>query len=254
MDLRELPRSDFDRHPWETVRASFFSRLLREHVNRSGLCALDMGAGDGFFAGRLVALVPQVRHVTCFDRGYDEAWLRERTTKPAMLSFTAVRPESRFDVVILLDVLEHVADDRATLREAVSDLLGPRGWLLVSAPAYPSLFSHHDVLLGHKRRYSPGRLRALVREAGLAAVEAGQLFASLILPRALAKLGEVASRRPAPSPAAHVETALGTWSRGPLVTRGVTAALALDALCSRRAARRHLPWPGLSTWVLAQLP
>jgi hypothetical protein len=124
-------------------------------------------------------------------------------------------------------------------------------------PAGERLFSRHDELLGHKRRYTPARLRALVEEAGLAIVERGELFASLLVPRAVVKLGELALGRhgsqalPVPS---HIETSLGTWQRGPLVTTLVTAALTADARCSRMASRLRLPFAGLSTWVLAHLP
>jgi hypothetical protein len=128
---------------------------------------------------------------------------------------------------------------------------------MLSVPAGEKLFSRHDELLGHKRRYTPARLRALVEEAGLAIVERGELFASLLVPRAVAKLGELALGRhyakAAPVPS-HIETSLGTWQRGHLVTALVTAALSADALCSRTASRLRLPFAGLSTWVLARLP
>jgi hypothetical protein len=113
MDLRELPQNAFARHPWEIVRADFFARLLREHVRGNGLSALDMGAGDGFFAGRLLGQVSSIARITCFDLAYSEAWLRDKAAGPTALSFTAVRPTSNFDLVVLLDVIEHVADDLA---------------------------------------------------------------------------------------------------------------------------------------------
>ena len=255
MDLKELPTRAFERHPWEIVRAEFFLRLLRERVNGEALAALDIGSGDGYFAERMLADFARVAHVTCFDLAYDAGWLQGRGTSEPRLSFTAKRPEGTYDLVLMLDVLEHVEDDEAALRDAALSFVKPGGALLLSVPAGQILFSHHDEMLGHKRRYAPARLRALVAKAGLTIVDRGQLFASLLVPRALAKLGEVAlgdkRSRVTPDPA-RIETSLGTWNRGRLVTSVVTTALALDAAISRIASRLRLPFAGLSTWVLAQ--
>lgn len=257
MDLKELPTRAFARHPWEIVRADFFLRLLRARIAGQAASTLDIGAGDGYFAERLLADFPAVARLTCFDLAYDASWLQKRTTGDPRLAFTATKPAGRFDLVLMLDVLEHVEDDRAALLEAVSSFLAPGGWLLLSVPAVELLFSRQDKLLGHKRRYAPAHLRALVKEAGLTMVDHGELFASLLLPRAITKLGEVALGRnrchgsAAPS---RIVTPLGSWKRGPLVTSAVTTALSLDARCSRLASRLRLPFAGLSTWVLAQNP
>jgi SAM-dependent methyltransferase len=255
MDLKELPDRSFARHPWEIVRADFFLRLLHERIPGQAKSVLDIGSGDGYLAQRLLANFPSVERLTCFDPAYDAAWSQGKAGADSRLAFSATRPTRRFDLVLMLDVLEHVEDDRATLLDGVQSFLEPEGWLLVSVPAGELLFSRHDDLLGHKRRYAPARLRALVKEVGLNIVDHGELFASLVLPRALTKLGEMVLSRdgaqatPAP---AHIETSLGTWKRGPLVTSAVTAALSVDALCSRLASRLRLPFAGLSTWVLAK--
>jgi 2-polyprenyl-3-methyl-5-hydroxy-6-metoxy-1,4-benzoquinol methylase len=255
MDLKELPARPFARHPWEIVRADFLIRCLRRRVTGHGLSALDIGAGDGYLAQRLLAGLPAVARLTCFDLAYDADWVRERAAGDPRLSFIAHKPAAEHDLVLMLDVLEHVEDDLATLRETAASLLKAGGWMLLSAPAIPALFSRHDELLGHRRRYAPARLRDLARDAGLAIVEHGELFASLLLPRAAAKLSEVLVNKNSahlvhePS---HIETSLGTWKHGRVVTATVTAALSLDAHCSRIASRLHLPFAGLSTWVLAQ--
>ncbi len=67
-------------------------------------------------------------------------------------------PEGSFDLITLLDVLEHVEEDQATL-EALARTLRPDGHLLLTVPAFPFLWSDHDVVHRHYRRY---RLRALV--------------------------------------------------------------------------------------------
>lgn len=249
MDLRELPNCTFARHPWETVRGDFFLRVLRDHLAGRDLAALDLGAGDGYFARQLRAELGPVAHVTCFDTGYGATWMAAQAAPG--LDFVADPPAGPFDLVVLLDVLEHADDDTALLTRATG-LVPPGGWVLLSVPAHARLFSHHDRLLGHRRRYAPAQLRALAAQVGLNAVTGGQLFASLLLPRAVAKLAELAvPPQSGPAPA-HVETALGTWRHGARVTRAVTGLLALDAAAARWTARRCWPWTGLSTWLLGR--
>jgi len=252
MDLRELPPRAFERHPWEKARADFFVRLLRDHVHDMRLSVVDFGSGDGFFAQRLIAAWPAVWDVVCFDPAYPPDRLAEKGE--GKIAFIRSKPDGRRDVLLLLDVLEHAANDQAMLHDALSNCLRPGGWLLLSVPAHPILFSQHDELLGHKRRYSAAGLLALAKNEDVTVVEQGQLFASLLLPRALAKLGEtLRPRKPnAAARAMTIETSLGTWKHGATVTRAVEMALGLDAAFARTLARRRLPIPGLSTWLLAR--
>ena len=253
MDLRELPAGTFDRHPWETARADFFVGLLRDYL-RMPATALDVGAGDGYLARRLLAGLPGLTRLTCFDPAYGPEWLEKPPPSPPGLDFASAWPGGAFDLVLLLDVLEHAADDQALLAQAVAHAR-PGGWLLLAVPAHPALFSHHDVLLGHRRRYAPAGLRGLARAAGLELVAEGQLFTSLLVPRALARGVEAVRGGQEPAPAVpHVVTSLGTWHHGPMVTRAVRKVLALDARGARLAARWGLPLPGLSAWVLAHRP
>lgn len=74
--------------------------------------------------------------------------------------------DGSFDVVTLLDVLEHVDDDAGAL-DTVSRLLRPGGILLCTVPAFAFLWSEHDVLNEHRRRYTRRQLRARLEGAGL---------------------------------------------------------------------------------------
>ncbi|MEQ7873630.1 class I SAM-dependent methyltransferase [Sphingomonas sp. ASV193] len=96
-----------------------------------------------------------------------------------------------YDLVALLDVLEHVPDDRASLA-AIFDLLRPGGALLLTVPANPWMFSAHDVAHHHHRRYRKREIDALAREAGFA-VDLLTPFNTLLFPaiagaRAIGKL------------------------------------------------------------------
>ncbi|MBZ0116205.1 MAG: class I SAM-dependent methyltransferase [Sandaracinaceae bacterium] len=72
----------------------------------------------------------------------------------------------RFDAIVSLNVLEHVADDRAAIAELAS-LLAPGGWLLTYVPAMSFAFGTLDEALGHHRRYDASVFAERMREAGL---------------------------------------------------------------------------------------
>jgi len=91
---------------------------------------------------------------------------------------------ARFDLVLALDVLEHLDDDAPAIAEAAR-LLAPGGTLVVSVPAWPFLWSEHDEALGHKRRYRRANLRRGLAAAGLR-VERVTYFNTLLFPVALA--------------------------------------------------------------------
>ena len=92
--------------------------------------------------------------------------------------------EDSFDLAVCLDVIEHLQDDRAALRE-LRRVLAPGGALLVTVPAYQWLWSGHDEINHHHRRYNRGTLLAAARDAGWSCAFA-TYFNSLLLPVAIA--------------------------------------------------------------------
>ncbi len=68
------------------------------------------------------------------------------------VSIEEFSPDSLYDGIFALDVLEHLPDDGVVVRK-LHGLLRPGGAVFVSVPAMPSLFGYHDVMLGHYRRY-----------------------------------------------------------------------------------------------------
>jgi SAM-dependent methyltransferase len=89
-------------------------------------------------------------------------------------------PDRSVDGVCAFDVLEHLDDDAAALKEW-RRALSPGGWLVATVPAYRSLWSRHDDVNGHRRRYRRSRLQALLRAAGFATVRMSY-FNTLLLP------------------------------------------------------------------------
>ena len=106
--------------------------------------------------------------------------------------------EAALDVVVALDVIEHLDDDRLALREILR-VLRPGGVLLATVPAYAFLWSSHDEALGHRRRYLRPQLRERVRSAGFEITLCSYIMGS-ILPIAIAvRLAERVRRRRGPA-------------------------------------------------------
>ena len=91
--------------------------------------------------------------------------------------------KNEYDLIALFDVLEHLDDDLSSMK-ALSARLGENGSLVVTVPAIPALWSSHDEVHHHKRRYSRKSLLEVLENAGLS-VDYITHFNSLLLPAAV---------------------------------------------------------------------
>jgi len=89
-----------------------------------------------------------------------------------------------YDLIAVLDVVEHVEDDVAAL-EAMAECLKPGGKILITVPAHQWMWSAHDVVNHHYRRYSKKTLDAAIARAGLKH-NGLRWFNSLLFPAAIA--------------------------------------------------------------------
>jgi hypothetical protein len=252
MDLSERPEHAGARHPWEKARFRFFHDVLG-HSRHSPLSAdaprvLDAGAGDGWFSSQLLVHIGPSARITCWDAEYTDSVMSElRTTTPSQIEFRRERPETRFDLVLLLDVLEHVEDDRSFLQTIVKTNLADEGFVLISVPAWQFLYSSHDTRLRHFRRYAPGECRQVILDSGLRILRQGGLFHSLLVPRAAQVVREKLFGASDVSSPPTLE-----WNAGPLVTQAIDTALHVDNLLSHRLADMGIEVPGMSYWALCQ--
>jgi hypothetical protein len=252
MDLRERPQGAFLRHPWETSRCRFFTRVLmralrRHEASAASVRILDAGAGDGWLATQLLRSCAPGTRIHCWDEGYTDSELAELdATAPDGVSFRRDPPEGCYDVLLLLDVLEHVERDRDFLGALVETHLAREGIAIVSVPAWPALFSQHDHDLGHHRRYRPAELHALLTQSGLEIVESGGLFHSLVPLRMAEGFADRLRGGGAGEGPSH------EWPGGPRSARGVEALLAFDTGISQLCARFGLGVPGLSCWAVCE--
>jgi trans-aconitate methyltransferase len=248
VDLAEIPGRSFRRHPWEVVRARFFARQLQTVLEaQASTSVLDVGAGDGFFAAMLCDETG-AGQVTCFDPGYEQVDPADLRV-PSAARFTAEEPAGVYDVITLLDVLEHVEDDRGFLQHLVTDRLRSGGHMLVSVPAWPALFSSHDRKLNHFRRYSPRAALGLLLGVRLEVLRSGGAFHSLVVPRAAQVAWERLNGRRADGEAPSLE-----WRSGPRMARVAEACLSVDTGFSLLVSERRWQVPGLTWWALCRKP
>lgn len=90
----------------------------------------------------------------------------------------------RYDLIAVLDVIEHIADDVGALK-AMASCLKPGGHILIAVPAHPWMWSAHDVVNHHQRRYTKASLDKAIRDAGLKH-NGLRWFNSLLFPVAVA--------------------------------------------------------------------
>jgi SAM-dependent methyltransferase len=103
-----------------------------------------------------------------------------RQVRVAKLPDLSMFPRNGYDLIALLDVLEHVPDDLASLR-AIHMRLKPGGALLMTVPANPWMWSAHDAAHHHFRRYTKKQLEELFLRSGLE-VQLLSYFNSLLFP------------------------------------------------------------------------
>lgn len=179
-----------DRHWWYRGRRRVIHEALGALHLPLGIEILDAGCGSG---RNMVELqrYGSVRGVELADASVARARARE-VGEVVQGTLDAIPfPDDTFDLAVTLDVLEHLEDDRRALRE-LRRTVKPGGTLLVTVPAYPWLWSEHDVVNHHHRRYTRKALELAAHEAGWQTFSTthfnGVLLPAAALHRGLARL------------------------------------------------------------------
>lgn len=174
MDLKEteILGDSISEHWYYRSKAKALSNLLG---NSPAKHILDVGAGSGFFSRYLLAN-SLAQLASCVDISYPQEFDDREAGKPIL--FRRSIEENDADVVLLMDVLEHVDDDVGLLTDYVKK--APKGArFVISVPAFQFLWSGHDVFLEHKRRYQLAQLEQVVKNAGLKVNQGGYFFGAV---------------------------------------------------------------------------
>lgn len=161
----ERYRELFEKHWWWRARSDFIVCALDRLRPANGWRnILDIGCGDGLFFSRLEKYGDVEGVEPCAELVSDENVYRKRIH---VLPFDdQFQPGKRFSLVLMLDVLEHLADPVAALRHALA-LLDDDGTFLATVPAFMALWTNHDVMNHHYTRYTKSSFHAVAEKAGL---------------------------------------------------------------------------------------
>lgn len=155
-----------DQHWWFVSRRVIIKKILDNFINnsRSGNI-LEIGCGSGGNL-ELLSKYGNIYAIEHDDKARKMANRRNLTKVknghlPGDIPFT-----NSFELICILDVLEHIDDDLSALN-SITKSLNFNGRVLITVPAYDFLWSHHDIVNHHKRRYSRNQLIEVVNNAGL---------------------------------------------------------------------------------------
>ena len=171
-------------HWWYRARREVLAALIRRTTSLPAKARiLEVGCGTGHNIGMLeqfgkvdgIEIDPEAR-------AFAEKRLGRKIASAPLPELTGIQ-RSRYDLVAALDVVEHIDDDRAAIA-GLAGCVKPGGKLLVTVPAHQWMWSSHDELNHHKRRYSKRELRELIAGSPLR-LDAIGYFNSLLFPLAV---------------------------------------------------------------------
>jgi SAM-dependent methyltransferase len=171
-----------DRHWWYRGRRNVIERVIADLKLPARARILDAGCGSGR------NMIELARHGTVSGvelSGPSVDVARARGAGEVIAGSVLDMPfdSDSFDLSVCLDVIEHLDDDVGALRE-LRRVLAPGGSLLVTVPAYQWLWSGHDEVNHHHRRYTRRSLQRVAEQAGWEQVRT-TYFNSLLLPLAI---------------------------------------------------------------------
>jgi SAM-dependent methyltransferase len=164
-DYGQAYRELYQRHWWWRAREAWIVAVLRRLIPDSHhLSILDIGCGDGLFFdslaefGEVEGLEPDASLVSP-----DGPYRARIHVQPFDERFRVTKP---YDLVLMLDVLEHIPDPVAALMRAMA-VLSPEGTFVATLPAFLGLWTNHDIINEHITRFDKRSFADVARAAGL---------------------------------------------------------------------------------------
>lgn len=252
MDLLEKSETG-RRHPWELARLEVVKYLLDKEIKDfKEKKILDLGCGDLFFIREFAKDKPE-SDFYAVDTAFTQEFIEQESGKtPVVLSASLENLTARenvvFDIIFLMDVVEHIEQDVAFLSDLIkSSCVSGDTLFVITVPAFQKLFTDHDLFLGHYRRYTNSSIENAVNQAGMKSLKKGYFFSSLLLPRYLEKI--IQNRK---TKKEMEGTGLTSWNKNKFITKSLQTILLVDFRITYFFSRAGLKLPGLSNYLLCK--
>lgn len=253
MDISELNKiqsvKNFKRHPWEITRAKVIHFLLKKNASHFNHIT-DVGSGDAFVLQKL-AQNNIASAYTATDTAYNEQLIQYLRGQPnaAIINFKTdlhQAPLEKSDCILLSDVLEHCENDKEVLNSLIDPgIITNNALFFITVPAFQNLFSQHDHLLKHYRRYSRKKINQVCLSQRLLIVSSGYFFFTLLPARFFQLLLEKTRIR-------KVKKSIANWKGGNLITRIISSILWADFRVCYALSKAGIYLPGLSCYCICR--
>jgi SAM-dependent methyltransferase len=184
MDLIETSNNS-NRHPWELSRTRcLINEIKKSHSNGD---ILDIGSGDMYFDKELLKNNVNINSLRGIDINLKE---NIESNKCKWFNDYKKLDIKQFDTIIMMDVIEHIENDDEFLINTIGPLLKNNGKIIMTIPAYQFLYSKHDEVLKHYRRYNIKMIKNLCNKSNFRIKRYHYFYFLLLFPRLLTKKRE----------------------------------------------------------------
>lgn len=253
MDVKELNLSkNLNRHPWELARARVIGKISQPYLN-SHSAIVDIGCGDLFIYNQNFQGKNEIDYYA-IDNALSEDQIYYYSNKYSNSSLHILKEietlnqslKKKVSIVYILDVLEHIEDDKDFLRRIVENSIFDSNTIFViTVPSFQSLYGPHDKILGHKRRYSNKALRKLTESLDLKTLNSGYFFLSLLLPRYFYSVASKLYYR-------EDHSGIIKWNGNNFITKILSQFLVTDFEITLQLKKLKINCTGLSNFIICR--
>ena len=252
MDISEFSRLDdknkYSRHPWETSRKNVLHTFLKQaKIPFSIDRIVDIGSGDAYVIHTLVekklakkyfaidtAYTPEVVDQLKKNNNHSEVNYVQNIQE-----YLENNPSDEPTLFLCMDVLEHLENEKIILDHLKNS--NNNNFYFFAVPAFQSVFSSHDVLLGHYRRYTLENLKSLLEKNEFKIIDRGYYFTTLLIFRKIDKFFK-----------RDKEASIDNWQGGSFKTSLINTMLKIDFTISLLLKKIGINVPGLSCYCLCK--
>lgn len=250
MDLTEFDRlfdkHNYKRHPWELSRRDvMFSLLKNSKINFPVKRIVDIGGGDAFIINEIykhnlaeeyftIDIAYSVEIIAQLKNNYGENSIQYVQNLTDYFSNYQTEENTLF---LCMDVLEHLENES----EILNHLNHKNNHFLFAVPAFQSVFSDHDVLLGHYRRYHLKQLKQVLENYHFQIQDSGYYFTSLLFVRGLERIFNK-----------NKKASIDNWSGSVFKSNLITSILKIDFFGTQMLKNIGVNIYGLSCYCIAK--